>query len=152
MSNRQLNCTITRITVIFSFMSRQRLKQLALRAALLAVVVGCVWWGRRILDPTSSADFVSNSPDGKYRCAVVCKDGLFGGCPRYKAGLFKGGWPHRELPGDRVEWSYDSVSSSDFKPTWHPDGVDINFCTGYGDTRATVSGRDVGGSQQWQRP
>lgn len=133
-------------------MSGQRLKRVAILAVLLAVALGGTWWGLRKLDPTSSAIFVSDSPDGQYRCAVFCSDTLVGSHPEYEAGLFEGGWPHGELSGNRVKWNYDSVSSSDFQPVWHPSGVDINFRTGYGDARATVSGQDVGGSQRWQGP
>ena len=133
-------------------MNRQRLLRWVVLAALIVMVFGGVWWGRRMFDPTTSALFIADSPDGKYRCAVFCRDTFISGHPEYCAGLFQGRWPHRELPGGRVEWNYDSVSSSGFRPVWHPDGVDIDFRTGYGDNRATVSGRDVGGSQQWQGP
>jgi hypothetical protein len=131
-------------------MNRQRFKRLLAWAALVGIAVGLIWWGLYKLDPTSSAIFISDSPDGKYRCAVFCRDTLFGGHPEYEAGLFEGRWPHRGLPGDRAKWNYDSVSSSDFSPTWQSDGVDINFCTGYGTDRATVSGRSVGGRQEWR--
>jgi len=133
-------------------MDQQRLKRMIGLAVLIAIVLGLAWWGLRKLDPTSAAIFISDSPDGKYRCAVFCRDTLFSGHPEYEAGLFEGRWPHRELPGGRVEWNYDSVSSSDFQPVWHPNGVDINFSTGYGNNRATVSGLDVGGSQRWRGP
>lgn len=123
-------------------------KRVAIWAVLLAVVLAGTWWGLRKLDPTSSAIFISDSPDGKYRCAVFCSDSLFGGHPEYGAGLFQGSWPHRELSGNRVKWNYDSVTSSGFQAVWRPDGVDIHFRTGYGRDRATVSGQDVGGSQQ----
>ena len=131
-------------------MGQQRLKELVGAAALVVVVIGVVWWGLRKLDPTSSAIFLLDSPDGQYRCAVFCSDGFLGGNPEYEAGLFAGDWPHRELPGGRAKWNYDSVSSSDFHPAWHSDGVDINFSTGYGDDRATVYGRNVGGKQEWR--
>ena len=133
-------------------MNSPRLKKVVLWTALLAIAAGLIWWGVRKLDPTSSAIFISDSPDGRYRCAVFCSDGLLGGHPEYEAGLFEGRWPHRELPGKRAEWNYDSVSSHDFQPTWNSNGVDINFGTGYGDDRATVSGTDVGGRQQWRGP
>lgn len=131
-------------------MDQQRLKRMIGLAALIAIVLGLAWWGLRKLDPASSAIFISDSPDAKYRCPVFCRDTLFSSNPEYEAGLFEGRWPHRELPGGRAEWNYDSVSSSDFQPAWHSDGVDINFRTGYGDDRATVSGRNVGGRQEWR--
>ncbi len=133
-------------------MSRKGLKRAAILAAVLAVVGGCTWLVLRNLDPTSSAVFVSDSPDGRYRCAVFCDDGLLGGHPEYEAGLFEGGWPHRELSGQRVEWNYDSVNSSDFQAVWRDDGVDIDFCTGYGNNRATFSGQDADGRQEWKGP
>jgi hypothetical protein len=133
-------------------MNGRRLKRVMILAALLAIALGGTWFGLRKLDPTSSADFVSDSPDGKYRCAVFCDDGILGGPYGYEAGLFQGSWPHRELPGQRVKWNYDSVSSSDFQPVWRANGIDISFRTGYGDDRATISGEDVGGSQRWQGP
>jgi hypothetical protein len=101
------------------------------------------------LDPTSSAIYICDSPDGKYRCAVFDKDDIFNTHPEYEAGLFHGHWPHRELPGERAKWNNGSVGSSDFRPTWRSNGVDINYHTGFGDNRATVSGRDVGGKQKW---
>lgn len=125
------------------------LKRCIVLAAFVAFALGVTWWGLQKVDSTSSAIFISDSPDGKYRCAVFCNDNLFGGHPEYSAGLFDGHWPHRELSGPRAEWNHDSISSSDFRPVWRPNGVDINFKTGYGDDRATVSGLDVGGGQTW---
>ncbi len=135
-----------------SLMTRQPPKTVLLWACLVAVAGGGLWWGVRRLDATSSAIFVSDSPDGKYRCGVFQVGGSLAGLlgsPEYEAGLFQGNWPHRELPGGRAEWNHDSVSSSDFRPTWQSDGVDIDFRTGCGEGRGTVRGRDRGGTQEW---
>ena len=126
--------------------TRERLTRLACWAGLVVLAGVIVFVALRWVNPTSSAIYVSDSPDGKYRCAVFCK-GV--GNIEYEAGLFDGSWPHRELPGERTKWSNDSLASSDFRATWHKDGVDINYHSGRGDERDTVSGRDVGGKQQW---
>jgi hypothetical protein len=131
-------------------MNRQRFTKRIIWGALIGIGLGAAWWGLRQLDPTSSAIFISDSPNGKYRSAVFCEDAV--GHPGYMGGLFNGRWPHHELSGLRVNWNNDSLGSSDFRPVWHPDGVDIDFSTGKGDERAEISGRDVGGSQQWQGP
>lgn len=123
-----------------------------LLTALIAIALCAAWWALRRLDPTSSAIFISDSPDRKYRCAVFCNDTIFSGHPEYSAGLFQGHWPHHELAGPRAQWNYDSVSSSDFFPVWHPRAIEIDFRTGYGDERATVSGLDTAGSQAWLGP
>ncbi len=122
----------------------------AVVAAVVAAIIGVNPFKRPSLDPTSSAIFISDSPDGRYRCAVFCNESV--GHPEYEAGLFDGHWPHRELPGGRAKWNNDSVGSFDFRPTWCSNGVDINYCTGYGDNRATVGGRDLGGKQGWGEP
>ena len=97
-------------------MNRQGFTRWIGLAALIAMVLGAAWWGLRKSDPTSSAVFISDSPDGKYRCAVFCEDTFFHGHPEYTAGLFDGSWPHHEVSGERVKWNYDSVYSSDFRP------------------------------------
>ncbi|MFB3893533.1 MAG: hypothetical protein ACE15C_16090 [Phycisphaerae bacterium] len=119
--------------------------------AVLVLILACLGW--RWLCPTSSAIAVFDSPDGKYRCAVFYANGYisrWSGRYEYEAGLFRGSWPHRELPGERVQWTYDSVSSSDFRVAWRQDGADLDFCTGYGDRRATKTVRVAGGRQKWE--
>lgn len=131
-------------------MNKERLRRVLLVAAIVAVVAGLGWFGLRKLDRTSSADYFWDSPDGRYRCAVFRDGGFMGGHPEYEAGLFEARWPHRELPGERVKWSNDSLGSGDFRPTWQADGIDVNFSTGGGDDRATIHGRVVGDGQQWR--
>ena len=115
----------------------------------LVLLSGISWCGVRKLDRTSKAEFISDSPDGKYRCAVFCKDTLFGGHPEYEAGFFEARWPHRELPGTRAQWNNDSLGSSDFRATWNPNGVELNYRNGKGEDRDTLSGSIAGGIQRW---
>lgn len=128
-------------------MNRQRLTRVVCYAVMIAIVLCLTWWILHKMDPTSSADFVSDSPDGKYRVAMFC-NGVGGN--EFEIGLFEGSWPHRELPGNRVQWSTDSVTSSDFRATWGQNKVDVNYYSGYGSGRATASGSVVNGQQQWQ--
>lgn len=102
----------------------------------------------RKVDRTSSAEFISDSPDGKYRLAVFCKDGIFGGHPEYEAGLFEARWPHRELPGTRTGWNNDSLGSSDFRVIWNANSVDLNYSNGKGEDRDTLNWPLPGGMQR----
>ena len=42
------------------------------------------------INPASSAQFVFNSPDGKYRCAVFGSEGGILSNPEYEVGIFGG--------------------------------------------------------------
>jgi hypothetical protein len=130
-------------------MATRHLKTLALVAFIGLFVIGCAWWGVRKLDPTSGAEFISDSPDGKYRVAIFDHDGPFGGHPEYEAGLFEGRWPHQELKGARAAWNNDSLGSSDFGVTWRADGVAINYYNGRGDERSTIVAQVMNGTQRW---
>jgi len=101
----------------------------------------------RSINPTSSAQFIFDSPDGKYRCAVF-EPGVIRS--KYEIGLFRGHWPHRELTGDREKLSYDSVSPRGFEATWLPDVVRVDFNTGYGDDRGKRTGRIKDGTARWE--
>jgi hypothetical protein len=132
--------------------NRAQLARLGRQSGMFLLVVILVYIGWRWLNPTSSAICVFDSPDGKYRCAVFYANGYLSrmaGRYEYEAGLFSGSWPHRELSGERAKWTYDSVASWDFRVTWEEGAVELNFCTGYGDQRATFTSRDQGGKQQW---
>jgi hypothetical protein len=119
------------------------------RRSIVILIVLLIGGGIGIyeLDPTSGAIYVSDSPDGKYRCAVF-ENGWSE--PRgYTAALFEGHWPHRQLPGERRTLSRGSPDASDFRATWRSDGVELDFKTGYGDSRASILGLDLGGRQEW---
>jgi hypothetical protein len=119
---------------------------LLMTVVVLWTAMLCWSWG----DSTSSAKWVSDSPDGKYRCAVFSHtETWLGGDVHYEIGLFASWWPHRELPGSRLQVSHGSVSCSDFQAKWTGSGEDIDFNTGYGDKRETHKGQVVDGNQVW---
>jgi hypothetical protein len=123
----------------------KRLRRRSIVILTILLIVGGI--GIYKLDPTTGAIYISDSANGKYRCAVFGR-GLIapGDC---RASLFDGHWPHRQLVGERYALSWGSPDSSDFRATWRADGVEINFNTGYGDNRDTALGLNVDGRQEW---
>jgi hypothetical protein len=97
----------------------------------------------RVIDPTFSADFVFDSPDGKYRCTVIP------GGAHYECGLFSGRWPHAGLRGDCGQVYCDSIPLSDFRATWLPNGVAIDFTNILGIPERRV-GHIIDGRQKWE--
>ena len=125
-------------------MAKETVTRLLCWVGIAVLAAAMIYFGLRWVNPTSSAIYVSDSPDGKYRFAEFRYDDGILGEPKYEAGLFAGSWPHRELPGERYKWLYDSgISPGELHVTWHKDGLDVKYYD------KTFSGQVVGGKQQW---
>ncbi|MCY2930072.1 MAG: hypothetical protein NTV86_11375 [Planctomycetota bacterium] len=110
---------------------------------LLAVIVLLLGMGTwRWMNPTSDAYSKSDSPDGRYRCAI------FDDLSECRFALFENGWRWRELPGERGRISRDSVGFHDIQYTWTGEQVRVTGRTG-GATE-TVTGRIADGRQVWK--
>ncbi|HVT79278.1 MAG TPA: hypothetical protein VHM90_01365 [Phycisphaerae bacterium] len=131
---------------------QKRLGKALLVTIPVLMVTAIGWWGIRKLDPTHSAIYISDSPDGKYRCAVFAHGSLLGNSGPYEVALFQGQWPHHELAGARIAWNHDSVDSSNFRCTWHANSVEFDCRNGLGDEHETFLGTDAAAKQVWTRP
>jgi len=106
-------------------------------AGAVIVLILAAWY---VSDPTFRVYSKSDSPDGRYRCAVIHDHPLQ---PCFRFALFERGWHWRELPGERGEVNTDSVGLGDVQYTWTGNQVTV---TGL----HTITGRVERGKQVWE--